>query len=76
MNNQRGMMITSLLAAGATGAAIYGISRGLQNGTFQQMSKNVTSALINSQPVQQMAKPVVGMAVNSTLQQTLSGQNK
>ncbi|KAB7709172.1 hypothetical protein F9802_03440 [Bacillus aerolatus] len=73
MNNQRGMM-ASLLAVGATGAAIYGISRGLRNGTFQQLSQTVSNAL-NSQPIQQMANPMLGMAANQPLQQTLSNQN-
>ncbi|RJS59127.1 hypothetical protein [Bacillus sp. PK3_68] len=74
MNNQRGVL-TSILAVGATGAAIYGISRGVQNGTFRQMTKVVSNAL-NSQPIQQMAQPMMGdMTNNSNSQQTLSNQN-
>lgn len=73
MNNQRGIM-ASLLTVGATGAAIYGITRGLQNGTFRQMSNTVSNAL-NNQSVQQLAKPMLGMTTNPALQQTLTNQN-
>ncbi|MFC4023347.1 hypothetical protein ACFOUV_05860 [Oceanobacillus longus] len=34
MKNRQNMM-TALLTTAATGAAIYGITRGVQNGTFQ-----------------------------------------
>ncbi|KKB38019.1 hypothetical protein [Bacillus thermotolerans] len=67
MNNQRTVM-TSLLAAGAAGAAIYGISRGMRNGTIQQMTQNVTSALTTNQPMQQIA--------NTVLNSNASGSNK
>lgn len=49
MNNRRGMM-TSLLALGVTGAAVYGITRGVRNGTFQQ----TVSTMRNNQQGQQM----------------------
>ncbi|WP_218775530.1 hypothetical protein [Oceanobacillus senegalensis] len=42
--NNRGMM-TSLLTIGAAGAAIYGIARGVQNGTFQKLPQQVTNAV-------------------------------
>ncbi|KMY55455.1 hypothetical protein AC623_17160 [Bacillus sp. FJAT-27231] len=59
MNNQGGIM-TSLLAVGAAGAAIYGISRGIKNGTFQQLSQTVSNSLDN-QAVEQIANSVLGM---------------
>ena len=69
MNNQNGVM-TSLLAVGAVGAAgaaIYGISRGIRNGTFQQLSQTVSNTL-NSQPVEQLTNSVLGMANNQSSQ--------
>ena len=66
MNNQNGVM-TSLLAVGAAGAAIYGISRGIRNGTFQQLSQTVSNAL-NSQPVEQLTNSVLGMTNNQSSQ--------
>lgn len=68
MNNRRGMM-TSLIAVGATGAAIYGITRGVQNGTFQRLPQTVTNAL-NNQQAQQFTKPLQDMANNQNAQQT------
>ncbi|MEK4028006.1 MULTISPECIES: hypothetical protein [Bacillaceae] len=62
MNNQGGMM-TSLLAVGAAGAAIYGISRGIRNGTFQQLSQTVSNTF-NNQSVEQLANSVLGMTNN------------
>jgi hypothetical protein len=73
MNNRRGMM-TSLLALGATGAAIYGITRGVRNGTFQQIPQTFTNAFGNQQD-QQMTNPVQGMTNNQPLQQMVSNQN-
>lgn len=46
---------------GAIGATIFGVVRGIQNGTFQQMMKNIPSKL-NTQNLQQMAQPMQGMA--------------
>lgn len=46
---------------GAIGATIFGVVRGIQNGTFQQMMKNIPSKL-NTQNLQQMAKPMQQMA--------------
>jgi len=66
MNNQNGVM-TSLLAVGAAGVAIYGISRGIRNGTFQQLSQTVSNAL-NSQPVEQLTNSVLGMTNNQSSQ--------
>ncbi|OCA89074.1 hypothetical protein [Pseudobacillus wudalianchiensis] len=66
MNNQGGIM-TSLLAVGAAGAAIYGISRGIKNGTFQQLSQTVSNSLDN-QAVEQIANSVLGMNQNQSSQ--------
>ncbi|MCY8235379.1 hypothetical protein [Priestia endophytica] len=74
MNNRRGMM-TSLLALGATGAAIYGITRGVRNGTFQQLPQTVSN-ILNSQQGQQMTNPLQGMTNNQSLQQTVANQNR
>ncbi|QBP40288.1 hypothetical protein [Paenisporosarcina antarctica] len=46
---------------GAIGATIFGVVRGIQNGTFQQMMKNMPTKL-NAQNLQQMAQPMQGMA--------------
>ncbi|MBP1969174.1 hypothetical protein J2Z83_001277 [Virgibacillus natechei] len=66
MNNRRGMM-TSLLAVGAAGAAIYGITRGVRNGTFQRLPQTLSNAM-NNQAVQQIAKPLQNMATNQNIQ--------
>ncbi|GGJ66374.1 hypothetical protein [Virgibacillus salexigens] len=74
--NNRGMM-TSLLAIGATGAAIYGITKGVQNGTFKNMSQNLSNAMNNS-TAQQITQPIQNMTNNQNAQQltnTLSGLN-
>ncbi|GEN31410.1 hypothetical protein HNQ35_001919 [Cerasibacillus quisquiliarum] len=52
MNNRRGMM-TTLLTIGAAGAAVYGITKGIQNGTFQQMGKQVQN-MMNHTGVQEV----------------------
>ncbi|HEY4601839.1 MAG TPA: hypothetical protein VIG73_11280 [Cerasibacillus sp.] len=62
MNNRRGMM-TTLLTIGAAGAAVYGITRGIQNGTFQQMGKQFQN-MMNNTGIQE---------VTSTLTNTLQG---
>ncbi len=66
MNNQRGMM-TTLLTIGAAGAAVYGITRGIQNGTFQRLPQTLSNAF-NNQTVQQMAKPLQNMTNNQQTQ--------
>lgn len=70
MNNRRGM-ITSLLAIGATGAAIYGISRGIQNGTFQRLPQQLSNAM-NNPAVQQLTKSVQNLGNNQNMQQTIT----
>jgi hypothetical protein len=86
MNNRPGMM-TSLLALGATGAAIYGITRGVKNGTFQQLPETISNVLnnqqmkkplqgmMNNQQVQQLTEPLEGMMDNQSLQQLVKDQN-
>lgn len=76
MNNRN--MVTSLLAIGATGAAIYGITRGVQNGTFQKLPQQVTNALQNTMNNQQMAQQPIQNIMNnqkSQQQQTNSTQS-
>lgn len=68
MDKRRGMM-TSLLAAGATGAAIYGITKSVQNGTFKRMPQAMSNAMNNPQ-AQQFTKPLQNMMNNQTNQQT------
>lgn len=67
MPNQRGML-TSLLTIGAAGAAIYGIAKGVQNGTFKQLPQTVSNAMNNSQ-VQQLMQPMKNMPGNQQGQQ-------
>ncbi|MBM7570736.1 hypothetical protein [Aquibacillus albus] len=67
MNNRRGIM-TTLLTAGAASAAIYGITRGVQNGTFQRLPQTINNALNNPQ-VQQVTQPLQNMANNQNVQQ-------
>ncbi|TXL65775.1 hypothetical protein FHP05_06545 [Cerasibacillus terrae] len=66
MANNRGMM-TTLMAVGAAGAAIYGIRRGMQNGTFQQMGKSLQN-MTNNQGVQEVTS-----ALASTMNQDSTG---
>ncbi|MRH44528.1 hypothetical protein GH741_17935 [Aquibacillus halophilus] len=49
--NRRGIM-NSVLTIGAAGAAAYGITRGVQNGTFQRLPQTISNALDNSQSEQ------------------------
>ncbi|MYL56646.1 hypothetical protein GLW20_03910 [Virgibacillus halodenitrificans] len=66
MDNRRGM-ITSLLV-GAAGVAIYGISRGVQNGTFQRLPQQISTA-VNNPAVQQLTKFVQNLGNNQNMQQ-------
>ncbi|WP_257348834.1 hypothetical protein [Pseudalkalibacillus decolorationis] len=72
MNKRRGMM-TSLLALGTTGAAIYGITRGVRNGTFQQLPQTISNVINNAQN-QQMTNPLEEMTNNQALQQMTNNQ--
>ncbi len=70
MNNRQGMM-TSILAIGAAGAAIYGITRGVQNGTFKNLPQTISNALNNS-GAQQLTQPLQNMTTNQNVQQLSS----
>ncbi|SFL46712.1 hypothetical protein SAMN04487943_101697 [Gracilibacillus orientalis] len=50
-----------ILAAGAAGAAIYGITRGVQNGTFQRLPETINNALNNNGQMQQFTQPIRNM---------------
>ena len=59
-----------LLTLGAIGAAIFGVARGMKNGTFKQLTRNIPNKLNRrslqqmTKPLQQMTKPLQGMANN------------
>ncbi|HEX6594352.1 MAG TPA: hypothetical protein VF095_07170 [Bacillota bacterium] len=61
--------MTTLLTIGAAGAAVYGITRGIQNGTFQRLPQTVSNSL-NNQAVQQMqmTQPLQNMENNQNTQ--------
>lgn len=67
MNNNRGMM-TSLFTVGAAGAIIYGVTRGIRNGTFQRWQQTISNAMNNPQ-VQQIMQPLSNMTNNQGMQQ-------
>ncbi|WP_185903427.1 hypothetical protein [Lysinibacillus sphaericus] len=48
------------LTWGVIGAVILGVARGMQNGTFQQFTKNISNKL-NLQNAQQMMQPIQQM---------------
>ncbi|QGH36103.1 hypothetical protein GI584_19525 [Gracilibacillus salitolerans] len=54
-------VMNRLLAAGAAGAAIYGITRGVQNGTFQRLPETINNALNNNGQLQQFTQPIQNM---------------
>ncbi len=54
-------VMNRLLAAGAAGAAIYGITRGVQNGTFQRLPETIINALNNNGQLQQFTQPIQNM---------------
>lgn len=80
MNNRNGMF-TSLLSLGAVSATVFGIVRGMRNGTLQPFLQSIQSSLLGSavpQPVQgmvtgqaaqSMTKPLQGMMNNQGSQQ-------
>ncbi|WP_157087626.1 hypothetical protein [Oceanobacillus damuensis] len=76
MNNRQGVM-TAVLTTAAAGAAVYGITRGVQNGTFQRLPQQLSNAM-NNPAMQQITKPLENMANNQNLQQltnTFGGNN-
>ncbi|WP_077596276.1 hypothetical protein [Oceanobacillus kimchii] len=74
MNNRSSGMMSSLLAIGAVGAAIYGIRKGMQNGTFKNLPQTISNAL-NNPMAQQMTQPLQSMTNNQSGQQ-LAGAAK
>lgn len=76
--DNRGMM-TSLLAIGAASAAVYGIKKGVENGTFQRIPKNVSNAMsnvMNNETVQQIAEPLQTMLGKSSKDQPFTTVTK
>jgi hypothetical protein len=67
MNNRGGAM-TSLLTVGAVGAVLYGVRRGMQNGTFQRWQQSISNAMTSPQ-AQQLTQPLKNMANNQGNQQ-------
>ena len=55
------VLLVRFLTWGVIGAAILGVARGLQNGTLQQFTKNISNKL-NLQNTQQMMQPLQQMA--------------
>ncbi|WP_107927001.1 hypothetical protein [Lysinibacillus parviboronicapiens] len=68
------------LTWGAIGTAIFGVARGLQNGTLQQFTKNISNKLNLQnaqqmiQPLQQMTQPLQQMNQSSQQQTNQSSQ--
>lgn len=62
------MIILRYITWGAIGAAIYGVVRGVRNGSFQQLMQNIPDKLKvqnlkqMAQPLQQMTQPLQQMA--------------
>ncbi|MEB2279505.1 hypothetical protein LAV73_05735 [Lysinibacillus xylanilyticus] len=70
------------LTWGVIGAVILGIARGMQNGTLQQFTKNISNRLNlqnaqqTMQPIQQMAQPLQQMSQPSQQMNQSSQQSK
>ncbi|OLN22166.1 hypothetical protein BTO30_10455 [Domibacillus antri] len=58
MKNRNGIM-SSLFTLGAIGAAIFGMTKGFRNGTFQPLLKSIMGTA-----APQMAQPIQGMMAN------------
>lgn len=70
--------MTSLITIGAAGAAIYGITKGVQNGTFQKIPQTLSNAFqntMNNDTVQQVAQPLMNMMNNQNEQNNQFNQN-
>ena len=67
MNNRQGMM-TALITTAAAGATIYGITKGVQNGTFQRLPGQISNAM-NNPTVQQITQPFQNMGSNQNMLQ-------
>lgn len=59
-----------LLTLGAIGAAIFGVARGMKNGTFKQLAQSIPNKLNMqtlqqaTEPLKKMTQPLQGMANN------------
>ncbi|RDW15900.1 hypothetical protein [Oceanobacillus chungangensis] len=76
MNNRQGVM-TALITTAAAGAAIYGITKGVQNGTFQRLPGQLSNVMKNP-AVQQFTEPLQNIGNNENMQQltnTLGSSN-
>ncbi|MDL4839786.1 hypothetical protein [Aquibacillus rhizosphaerae] len=56
-------LVNKVLTVGAASAAIYGIRKGMQNGTFQRLPETINNALDNPQ-IQQFMQPIQNMVNN------------
>ena len=66
--NKRGGMMTSLLTVSAAGAVIYGVTRGIRNGSFQRWQQTISNTMKNPQ-VKQFMQPLKNMTNNQAGQQ-------
>lgn len=64
-------MMTSLLAMSAAGAIIYGVRRGVRNGTFQRWQQTISNAM-NHPQIQQMMQSLKNMINNQGMQQSMT----
>lgn len=53
--------MVKFLTLGVIGAAVWGVAKGLQNGTLQQFTKNISGKL-NMQNAEQMMQPLQQMS--------------
>lgn len=74
MTNRNNMM-TSLLTVGAAGAIIYGVSKGIQNGTFQRWQQNISNSM-NSTQGQQNMQPTQNTANQQQENQSLTSNSQ
>ncbi|WP_156520740.1 hypothetical protein [Oceanobacillus sp. Castelsardo] len=77
MNNRS--MMTSLLTIGAAGAAIYGIGKGMQNGSLQKIPQQVSNMVQNtlSNPnVQQVTEQFQSMISSQSNNQSSPNGNE
>jgi len=74
MNGNKGMM-TSLITVGMAGAAIYGITRSMKNGTLQRLPQTIFNGMNKLQP-QQFTNSLQEQAANQNLQQQTGNNNQ
>ncbi|MBP1969391.1 hypothetical protein J2Z83_001495 [Virgibacillus natechei] len=68
--DNRQVMLNSLITIGAV-SAIYGITRGVQNGTFQRLPKIFSNAM-NNPTIQEIRQPLQNMINNQDSQHTIT----